>query len=67
LQGILEVSFLPGAFVINRKIVVELLASNHHKYNEFHALLQLAKLHKKVVNLIATNDKIMKEFFLMPL
>jgi hypothetical protein len=49
--------------VINRKIVVELLASNHHKYNDFHALLQLVKLHKKIVSLIATNDKIM-EFFL---
>ncbi len=53
--------------MINRKIVVELLAINNHKYNDFHAWLQLVKLHKKIVSLIAMNFKIMKEFFVSAL
>jgi len=67
LKGILEFTFLPRAFVITRKIAMELLASNHHKKNDFHILLKLAKLHEEIASLIAsliaTNDKIMKELF----
>jgi len=67
LQGIFEFTFLPGAFVTTKKIVMELLASNHHKKSDFHILLKLAKSHKEIASLIAsliaTNDKIMKELF----
>jgi hypothetical protein len=63
LQGIFEFTFLPGAFVITRKIAMELLASNHHKKSDFHILLKLAKSHEEIASLIATNDKIMKVLF----
>jgi hypothetical protein len=67
LQGILEFTFLPGAFVITRRIVMDLLASNHHKFQDFCILFNLAKSHEEIAsliaNLIATNDKIMKELF----
>jgi hypothetical protein len=67
LQGILEFTFLPGAFVITERIAMDLLASNHHKKHDFNILLKLAKSHKKIASLIAsriaTNDKIMKELF----
>ncbi len=67
LRGILEFTFLPGAFVITRKIAMELLASNHHKERDFHILLGLAESHKEIASLIAsriaTNDEIMKELF----
>jgi hypothetical protein len=65
LQGILEFTFLPGAFVITRRIVMELLASNHHRCRDFYLLLILARSHEDMASLIAshiaTNDKIMKE------
>ncbi|CAM6043671.1 unnamed protein product [Sphagnum compactum] len=68
LQGIFEFTFLPGAFVITRRIAKDLLASNHHKWNDFCMLLKLAKSHEEIASLIAslitTNDKIMKELFL---
>ncbi len=69
LQGILEFTFLPGAFVITKKITMDLLATNHHKhdYFYFYILLRLAKSHEEIASLIAsliaTNDKIMKELF----
>jgi hypothetical protein len=67
LQGILEFTFLPGAFVITRRIAMELLACNHHKLHDFHILLNLARSHEEIASLIAsliaTNDKIMKELF----
>jgi hypothetical protein len=50
LQGIFEFTFLPGAFVITRKIAMELLASNHHKKNDFCILLKLAKLHEEIAS-----------------
>ncbi len=70
LQGILEFTFLPRAFVITRRIATELLANNllannHHKCRDFCILLELARLHKDmaslIASLIATNDKIMRE------
>jgi hypothetical protein len=58
---------LPGAFEITRRIAMDLLASNHHKLNDFYDLLWLSKLHEDmaslIATLIATNDKIMKELF----
>jgi len=67
LQGILEFTFLPGAFVITKKIAMELLANNHHKKSDFCILLKLAKLHEEIASLIAsriaTDDMIMKELF----
>jgi hypothetical protein len=67
LQGILEFTFLPGAFVITKRIAMDLLASNHHKEHDFDILLKLAKSHEEIASLIAsriaTNDKIMKELF----
>jgi hypothetical protein len=67
LHGILEFTFLPRAFVITRRIAMDLLASNHHKYYDFYILLRLAKSHEDIASLIATliatNDKIMKELF----
>jgi hypothetical protein len=67
LQGILELTFLPGAFVITKRIAMDLLASNHHKQQDFDILLKLAKSHEEIASLIAsriaTNDKIMKELF----
>jgi hypothetical protein len=67
LQGILEFTFLPEAFVITKRIAMDLLASNHHKFHDFRILLQLARSHEEIASLIAsqiaTNDKIMKELF----
>jgi hypothetical protein len=67
LQGILEFAFLLGAFVITRRIAMDLLASNHHKEHDFYILLCLSKSHEDIASLIATriatNDKIMKELF----
>jgi len=67
LRGRLEFTFLPGAFVITRKIAMELLASNHHEWYDFCILLALAKSHEEIASLIAssiaTNDKIMKKLF----
>jgi hypothetical protein len=63
LQGIFEFTFLPGAFMITKRIVMDLLASNHHKYHDFFFFLRLAQSHEKIASLIATNDKIMKELF----
>jgi hypothetical protein len=42
---------------------MDLLVSNHHKFHDFCILLNLAKSDEKIANLIATNDKIMKELF----
>jgi len=67
LQGKFKFTFLPGAFVITRKITMELLASNHDKRHDFWILLKLAKSHEEIASLIAsliaTNDKIMKGLF----
>jgi hypothetical protein len=67
LQGIVEFTFLPGAFVITRRIAMELLASNLHNYHVFSILLKLAKSHEEIASLIAsaiaTNHKIMKKLF----
>jgi hypothetical protein len=67
LHGIFEFTFLPGAFVITRRIAMDLLASNHHKWHDFDILLELATSHEEIASLIAsqiaTNDKIMKELF----
>jgi hypothetical protein len=67
LQGKLQFSFLPGAFVITKRIAMDLLASNHHKVHDFLVLSQLARSHEEIASLIAsqiaTNDKIMKELF----
>jgi hypothetical protein len=66
-RGILHFTFLPGAFVITKRIAMDLLASNHHKFHDFQILLQLAHSHVEIASLIAsliaTNDKIMKELF----
>jgi hypothetical protein len=67
LRGILEFTFLPGAFVSTKRIAMDLLVSNHHKQDDFRILLILAKSHEEIASLIAsliaTNDKIMKELF----
>jgi hypothetical protein len=67
LQGILEFTFLPGAFVITKRIAMDLLASNQYKFHDFFVLLSLARSHKEIASLIAsliaTNDKFMKELF----
>jgi hypothetical protein len=67
LQGIFEFTFLPGAFVITRRIAMELLENNLHKYHDFSILLKLAKSHEEIASLIAsaiaTNHKIMKKLF----
>jgi hypothetical protein len=67
LQGILEFTFLPGAFVITKRIAMDLLASNPHKCHDFWILLSLANSHEEIASLIAsviaTNDKIMKDLF----
>jgi hypothetical protein len=67
LEGILEFTFLPGAFVITKRIAMDLLESNHHKWHDFDILLKLAKSHVEIASLIAsriaTDDKIMKELF----
>jgi hypothetical protein len=39
LQGIFKFTFLPRAFLITRRIVKELLTSNHHKFCAFCILL----------------------------
>jgi hypothetical protein len=39
LQGIFKFTFLPRAFVNTRRIVKELLTSNHHKFRDFCILL----------------------------
>jgi hypothetical protein len=66
LRGKLQFSFLPGAFVITKRIAMDLLASNHHKDDSW-ILLLLANSHEEIASLfasrIATNDKIMKELF----
>ncbi len=53
--------------MITKRIAMDLLASNHHKFDDFCILLNLAKSHKDIASLIATriatNDKIMKELF----
>ncbi len=53
--------------MITRRIAMDLLASNHHKLNDFYILLRLSKSHENIASLIATliatNDKIMKELF----
>jgi hypothetical protein len=65
LQGILDFAFLPGAFVITRRIAMDLLARNHHEERDFYILSKLAKSHEEIASLlanrIATNDKIMKK------
>jgi hypothetical protein len=65
LLGRLDFAFLPGAFVITRRIAMDLLASNHHEQGDFYFLLKLAKSHEEIASLIAnriaTNDKIMKK------
>jgi hypothetical protein len=67
LRGKLQFSFLPGAFVITKRIAMDLLASNHYKDDDFWILLLLANSHEEIASLfaslIATNDKIMKELF----
>jgi hypothetical protein len=67
LQRISEFTFLPGAFVITKRIVMDLLASNHHELDDFWILLTFARSHEEIASLIAsliaTNDKIMKELF----
>jgi len=63
LQGILDFTFLPKASVITKRIAMDLLASNHHKKNDFCILLKLAESHEEIASGIATNDKIMKELF----
>jgi len=67
LQGISKFIFLSGAFVITKRIAMELLAKNHHKHRDFCTLLRLARSHEEIASLIAsriaTNDKIMKELF----
>jgi hypothetical protein len=70
-QGILEFTFLPGAFVIIKKIAMDLLANYHHEQdlfahnNHFPILVKLAKSHEEIASLIAnaiaTNDEMMKE------
>jgi hypothetical protein len=53
--------------LITKRIVMDLLASNHHKDDDFWILLLLANSHEEIASLfaslIATNDKIMKELF----
>jgi len=71
LQGILEFTFLPGAFVIIKKIAMDLLASYHHERDlfahdrYFYVLVNLAKSHEEIASLIAnaiaTNDEMMKK------
>jgi hypothetical protein len=65
LLGRLDFTFLPGAFVITRRIAMDLLASNHHEKRDFYILSKLAKSHEEIASLIAnritTNDKIMKK------
>jgi len=67
LRGKLQFSFLPGAFVITKRIAMDLLASNHYKEDDFWILLLLANSHEEIASLfaslIATNDKFMKELF----
>jgi len=67
LRGKLQFSFLPGAFVITKRITMDLLASNHHKFHNFQVLLGLARSHEEIASLIASlianNDKILKELF----
>jgi hypothetical protein len=67
LQGILEFAFLPDALVITRRIAMDLLARNPHKFKDFFILSELATSHEEIASLIAsriaTNDKIMKELF----
>ncbi|CAK9216345.1 unnamed protein product [Sphagnum troendelagicum] len=67
LRGKLQFSFLPGAFVITKRIVMDLLASNHYKEDDFYILLLLANSHEDIASLfaslIATNDKIRNELF----
>jgi hypothetical protein len=57
---------LPGAFVITKRIAMDLLASNHHEV-DFMILSELANSHEEIASLIAsriaTNDKIMKKLF----
>jgi len=50
LQGTLEWTFLPKAFVITKKIVMDLLASNHHKWHNFCIVKagQIAQKERKV-------------------
>jgi hypothetical protein len=47
--------------------VMDLLASNHHKDDDFWILLLLANSHEEIASLfaslIATNDKFMKQLF----
>jgi hypothetical protein len=54
LKGILEFAFLPGAFVITKRIAMDLLASNHDKQHDFYILLKLAKSHEEIASLIAS-------------
>jgi hypothetical protein len=63
LQGKLEFTFLPEAFVIAKRIAMDLLISNHHKSHDFFILLKLAKSHEEIASLIATYNKITKELF----
>jgi hypothetical protein len=67
LRGKLQFSFLPGAFVITKRIAMDLLASYHYKEDDFWILLLLANSHEEIASLfaslIATNDKFMKELF----
>jgi hypothetical protein len=66
LRGKLQFSFLPGAFVITKRIAMDLLASNHYKEDDFLILLLLANSHEEIASLfaslIATNDNIVKDF-----
>jgi hypothetical protein len=67
LRGKSQFSFLRGAFVITKRIAMDLLASNHYKEDDFWILLLLANSHEEIASLfaslIATNDKFMKELF----
>jgi hypothetical protein len=67
LRGKLQFSFLPGAFVITKRIAMDLLASNHYKEDDFLILLLLANSHEEIASLfaslIATNDKFMNYLF----
>jgi len=47
LQGIFEFTFLPKAFVITKKIEMNLLASNHHKSHDFCIFVKVGQIARK--------------------